>query len=78
MALGRLLTLKAQVFQGSGGTIFAWGGGGGARLDPMVWIWVLAHRFRDEDQKKGLRRKILGFVVMFTRVFVLEQNFTHA
>ena len=55
-------------------TIFAWG----VRLDPVVRISVLAHRFRDEDKKKGLHREILGFVVLFTRVFVLERKFTHA
>ena len=27
--------------------------------------------------RKGFRREILGFVLAFTRVFVLEQDFTH-
>ena len=38
----------------------------------MEWISVLAHKFRGEDQtklKNGLRRKILGFVLAFNRVF---------
>ena len=50
--------------------IFAWGG----TTNPMVRI---ADRFRDKDQKKGLRSKILRFVVMFTRVYVPKRNFTH-
>ena len=35
----------------------------------MVWMWVLAHKFRVEDTKNGLQREILSFVLTFTRIF---------
>ena len=41
----------------------------------MVRISLLALKFRAEDQKKGLRREILGSVLAFTRVFRLETKF---
>ena len=37
-----------------------------------------SYRFRDEDQKKGLCHEICGFVIVFTRAFVLEQKCTYA
>ena len=35
----------------------------------MARISVLAHKFRVKIKKKGLRREILAFVLVFTRVF---------
>ena len=49
---------------------------GGARSLParvqwnlMVWFLLLAHKFRGENQKKGLWRDILISVLAFARVF---------
>ena len=47
----------------------------GARWNLMVRISLLAHKFRDKDQKKGFRREIVGSVMAFTRVFLLETKF---
>ena len=71
----QILTRGYGPFDSFRGTILAWGGGVGTllawRVKPnlMVRISVLAHKFRGEDQKKGFRREILGFVLAFIRVF---------
>ena len=39
---------------------------------------VPAHRFKGEDQKKGLRCEIQDFVMTFTRIFDLERKFAYA
>ena len=49
----------------------------------MVQISVLAHNVKGKDQKKrkkqkGLRRKVLGFVMVFIGGFVQEWDFTYA
>ena len=58
------------------GTQFLRGGGG---HDGILWS---RSRFLLTDSrmktKKGICRKILGFVVMFTRIFDLQRKFTYA
>ena len=48
---------------------------GGAQRNLMVHISLFAHKFRGEDQKKGLRGEILGSVFVFTRVFLPGTKF---
>ena len=54
------------------------GGGRGARLNLMVRISLLAHKFRGETQKEGLQRKIWAQSSRSLVFFFQEQNFTHA
>ena len=48
------------------------------RRDLLMWMSVPAHRFMDEDKKRGLRCKIEGFASTFTCTFVLERKFAYA